>query len=141
MYTGVVDQKCIRNFCRSIGYPIGAPYKLYEYNQDTIKQVLSDRITPQILSLGVFINVFNEYHLRQTFVALDTISSMKMADLNSKPHGVQILRDLVDQAMGDRFYHPSVSAYHKLLRLDKFHNSTHRQIPSNGRSNTNQSGA
>ena len=85
-YTCVVDQNSIFVF-RSIGYPIGAQSKLYEYNQATINQVLANRITPQTQHIDVLINSINEYHLEQTFATVDTRSTMKLNDLNSKPHG------------------------------------------------------
>ena len=48
MYTDVVDKNWIIMFCRSIGYPIGDVSKLYEDNQATTKQVLDNKITPQV---------------------------------------------------------------------------------------------
>ena len=47
MYTGVLDQNWILILCRFISYTIGVPSKLYGDNQDTIKCVLSNIITPQ----------------------------------------------------------------------------------------------
>ena len=38
-------------------------------------------------------------------------------------------------------YPTSGSEYHKCICFDQFHNSTHRQMTSNGKSNTNQSDA
>ena len=59
MYTGVLDQNWIRDFFRSIGYPIGPPSKIYEDNQATIKIVLVDIITPQARLLGVLITAIH----------------------------------------------------------------------------------
>ena len=55
MYKGVLDQNWIRDFFRSIGYPIGPPSKVYEDNQATIKIVLAHIITPQCILLDVLI--------------------------------------------------------------------------------------
>ena len=50
---------------------------------------------------------------------------MQRADLNSKPHGGKILRDIIDRAIGFLFYLPTVSEHYKLLFLDKIKGSTH----------------
>ena len=63
MYTGILDQKWIRDFFRSIIYPIGLPSKLYEENQATIKIVLVDRITTQSRPLDVLVTALHELHL------------------------------------------------------------------------------
>ena len=44
---GVLNNKRIRKFYRSIGYTIRPPSKLYEDNQEIIKIDLEDRITKQ----------------------------------------------------------------------------------------------
>ena len=87
MHIGLLDQNFIRNFFRSIGYPIGPPSKLYPYNQATIKIFLADRITPQARPLGGLITDIHKFHLRKTFDMVDTRSNMQLSDLNSKPHG------------------------------------------------------
>ena len=58
MYTGVLDQNWIIELFISIGYPIGNSSKLYEDNQETIKRLLADRITPQDIPLDVLISVY-----------------------------------------------------------------------------------
>ena len=63
MYTGVLDLNCVRNFFRLIGYPIRPPSKLYEDNQETIKIVLVEIITPQARNLDVLITALRELHL------------------------------------------------------------------------------
>ena len=65
MYTGVLDQNCIRDFFISIGYLIGPPSKLYEDNQATIKIVLADRITHQARTIDFLITSLHELHLRK----------------------------------------------------------------------------
>ena len=55
MYKGVLDQNWIRDFFRSIGYPIGPPSKLYQDILATIKIVLAHIITPQHIPLDVLI--------------------------------------------------------------------------------------
>ena len=67
MYTGVLYQNCIRNFYRSIGYPIGLPSKLYKDIQATIKRVLADRISPQARPLDVLITALQNLCLQNTF--------------------------------------------------------------------------
>ena len=63
IYTGVLDQNWIRDFFRSIGYPIVLPSKLYEDNQAKIRIVLADRITPQAINIDVLITDLHELHL------------------------------------------------------------------------------
>ena len=46
MYTGILDQNWIRNFYRSIGYPIGTPSNIYKDQQAKNKRVLVEIITP-----------------------------------------------------------------------------------------------
>ena len=63
IYTGVLDQKCIREFFRSIGYTIWPSSKLYEDNQATIKRVMADRITLKARPIGVLITDLHELHI------------------------------------------------------------------------------
>ena len=100
MYKGVLDQNWIRDFFRSIFYPIEAPTKLYEYNQATIKGVLADIITTQPRPLDVLIPDLHELHLRKIFEMVNTRSNMQLVDLNSKPHGGKGLRNTTDSAIG-----------------------------------------
>ena len=74
MYTGVTDQNWIRNFFRSIDYPIRPPPILYQDNQATIKKFLADRITPQDRTLDFLITALYELHIRKTFEIMDTRS-------------------------------------------------------------------
>ena len=67
MYTGVLDQNCIRELFIPTGYPIGPPSKIYEDNQATIKRVLADIITPQAKPLNVLITSLYEINLRKKF--------------------------------------------------------------------------
>ena len=60
----MLDQNWIRDFFRSIGYPIGAPSKLYEDNQAKIERVMADIITPQDRPIDVKITALHELHLR-----------------------------------------------------------------------------
>ena len=126
------------NVCRSIGYIIGAPKQLYKNNQSTIKQVPVNRITPQARYINILITDLHKYHLRQTFVTVDTISNTQLDDLNYKTQEVQILIYLVDQFICACFYLSSVSENHTPLHLDQLHNYTHRKMPSDGKSNKNQ---
>ena len=59
------------------------------------------------------------------------LSSMQLDDLNSKPYGGKGLRDIIEGAIGVCFCPPPESEHYTLLRLDRFHVSTHYQTPSN----------
>ena len=109
MYKVLLDKNWIRNFFISIGYSIGIPSKLYEYNQSTIKIVLVDIINPQSRPLDVLVNDLHEIHLRKIFETVDTRSNMQLDDLNSNPRGGKSLRDIIDRAILDRLYPPTVS--------------------------------
>ena len=83
------------------------------------------------MPLDVLITTLHDLHLRKKFDKVDTRSKMQLANLNSKFHGVKILRDIIDCAIGVRFYPPPGSEYYKLICLDRFHGSTCHQTPSN----------
>ena len=53
---------------------------------------------------------------------------MQLSDLNSKPHGGKILRDIADRAIGVRFYSTPGLEHYKPLRLDRFCGSTHINV-------------
>ena len=125
MHTGVLDKNWIRNFFRSIGYPIGPPSKLYEHKQASITIVLVDRITPQSRPLDVLINDFHELHLSKIFDMVDIISNMGLDNLNYKPHGGKSHINIIDCAIGSRFYPPTGSEQYKLIHLDQFHGTSH----------------
>ena len=82
MYTGLLDQNWIRDFFRSIGYPIGPPSKNYQNNQATIKILMVDRITPQARPIDLLITALHEFSLRNTFEMMYTRSKMQLAYLN-----------------------------------------------------------
>ena len=69
--------------CSSTGYPIGDPYWLYKDNQE-IKWVLKNRITPEIQYVDFIFTVLHEHHQPDTH--------LKMDDCNSKSHGVKKLK-------------------------------------------------
>ena len=121
MYTGVLDQNWIRKFFRSIGYPIGPPSKIYEENQAKVRRVLVDRITPQSRTPDVLITYIHEIHIRKIFDMVDTRSNMKLANLNLKPHVRRMIRNIIDCAIGARFYNPPESEHYKLLCLNQFY--------------------
>ena len=100
MYIGVLDQNWIRDLFRSIGYPIGPPSKLYEDNQEKIKRVLADIITPQARPIDVLITDLHELHLGKKIEVVDTRSNMQLSDLNSKPHGGKSFRNIIVRAIG-----------------------------------------
>ena len=56
---------------------------------------------------------------------MDKISNMQLADLNYKPHGVKILRNIIDCAIGVRFYPPPGSLHYQKLSISQFHEPTH----------------
>ena len=67
IYTRVLYQNWIKNFYRSIGFPIGPPSKLYKDNQATIKRVLEEIITTQAIHLNVLISALHELHTSKKF--------------------------------------------------------------------------
>ena len=121
----MLDQNWIRNFFRSIGYPIGPPSKIYENNQVTIKRVLVYIITPQSIPIDVLINALHELHIGKLFDMVDTRSNMQLADLNSEPLDGKILRNIVDSAILSRFYPTPGLEHYKLLRLYQFSGTSH----------------
>ena len=118
-------QNWIRDFFRSIGYPIGPPSKLYKDNQEKIKIVLADIITPQAIHIDALITSLHELHLRKTFEMIDTRSNMQLADLNSKPHGRKIIRNFIDREIEAYFYPAPGSVHYRLICLYQFHGTTH----------------
>ena len=56
---------------------------------------------------------------------VDIRSNMQLADLNSKPNGRKSHRNIIDHAIGSRFYYPPGSVHYKLLLLEKFHGPSH----------------
>ena len=50
---------------------------------------------------------------------------MQHADLNSKPHGGKILRNIIDHAIDAQLYTPPGSLNYEILRLVQFHGPTH----------------
>ena len=139
MYTGVLDKNWIRNFYKSIGYPIGPPSKIYEDNQAIIKRVLAERITPQARPIDILITALHELHLRKTSEMLDTRSNMQLADLNSKPHSGKSLRYLIYCVFGVHLYPPPGLEQYKILFLYKFHGPPH--INDNHRKNNEKKSA
>ena len=128
MCIGVLDQNFIRNFYRSIGYTLVPSSNFYEENKATIKRVLEERITPQARSLDVLITDLHEHRLRKTFNIADTISNTQLTDLKSKRYGGQSLRDIIQCAISPWFYPSQGSDNHTLLRLEKFHVPTNREV-------------
>ena len=61
---------------------------------------------------------------------VDKGSKIQLDDLNSKHHGGKSIRDLIDHAIGVRFYTPPRSEHYKLIRLNRFHGLTHSQVKS-----------
>ena len=127
MYTGVLDNIWIIIFYLSIGYSIRPPSKLYEENKATIKRFLEDIITHQARPLCVLITALHEIHLLNKFDMAEKRSNMQLVDINYKHHGGKSLRDIIDRSIVFRFYPPPGSDHYKLLPLDRFHGSTHRQ--------------
>ena len=78
--------------------------KLYEDNQTTTKRVSEDRITPRS-DLLTSCSMLNTSFIK-IFEILETRSNMLLSDLNSKPHYVKSLRDIIYCVIGVRFYPP-----------------------------------
>ena len=95
MYTGVLDKNYIIKFYRSIGYPIGPPSNLYEYNHSTIKIVLEYRINPQPRPVNILITELHELHPYNKFVIVDKCSNMQL-----KASWKKFIRDLIDCVIG-----------------------------------------
>ena len=134
MQTGVLDQNWIRNFFRSIDYPIGLPSKIYKNSQETITIVLADRITPQARYLNILITALHELHLRKTFDMVDPRSNMHLANLNYKPHVGKSLINTIDCAISARFYPPPGPEHYKILCLYKCHEPSHINFDQNNKS-------
>ena len=115
IYTVVLDKNWIRKLYISIGYPIWPPSKLYENNQATIKRVLSDIITLQSRPLVVLVVILWEICLRKSLDMVDTRSNTQLSDINSKPRGGKIIRDIINQSIGVCFYPPPWSENYKLF--------------------------
>ena len=56
---------------------------------------------------------------------VDTRSNIQLANLNSKPRGGKIPRDILYHAIGFRFYPPPGSEHYKVLQLDQFYGPSH----------------
>ena len=50
---------------------------------------------------------------------------MQLSDLNSKPDCGKSLSNLIDRAIGFRFYPPTGLEHYKIVCLNNFHLSTH----------------
>ena len=49
---------------------------------------------------------------------------MQLAELNSKPHGGNILRNIIDPSIGVQLYPPPGSLHYQQLRIGQFHEPT-----------------
>ena len=65
---------------------------------------------------------------------VDTRSNMQLFDLNYKHHGRKSLQDIIDCAIGTRFYLPLGSLHYQLLPLGQFHEPTHINCEQNKKS-------
>ena len=81
---------------------------------------MEDRITPQARPLDVLITALCKFHLRKKIDMVDTRSNMQIYDLNYKPRGGNILRIIIDHAIGSQLYTPG-SVHYKLFFLGQFH--------------------
>ena len=79
----------------------------------------------QARPLDFLIIDLHELHLRKKIYMVDTRYNMKLADLNSKPHGGKSLRDVIDRTIGACLYPSPWSKYCKLLLLEQFHGPSH----------------
>ena len=83
----MLDKNWIRDFFKSIDYPIGTLSELYEDNQSTIEIVLEEIINPQDIPTEVPITYLHKLHSQKIFEIVDTRSNIQLVDLNYKPHG------------------------------------------------------
>ena len=58
----------------------------------------------QAINIDFLITDIHENYLCNIFDMMDSISNMKLSELNSKPHGIQSLRDIIDCSIGACFY-------------------------------------
>ena len=56
---------------------------------------------------------------------VDTRSNMQLSDLNYKPQIGKSLRNIIDRAIGTRFYTPPESLHYQLLFLGQFCGTDH----------------
>ena len=104
---------------------------MYKENQATIKRLLENRITNPVRQLDVLITTINDLHIHNTLDMLGTRSNIQFANINSKPHGRQSLRDIIDKTISVFFYTTLGSKHYNLLRLNRFHGYTHHQAQIN----------
>ena len=65
---------------------------------------------------------------------VDTRSNMQLADLDSKPYSGKSLQNIIDRAIGARFYPPPGSLLYQLICLGKCHGRTHTNFGKNKKS-------
>ena len=88
------------------------------------------------MTLKMIMTDNHENNPRKISDIVDTISNLQLDDLNSKPHGGPILRDLINRKIGARLYPPPGSIYHPLPCLENFYGPTHHETNSHDKSNT-----
>ena len=113
-----LQDRVVKHFSKIFTLPLSYLYTLSS-------RVLAYIITTQYRTINVLITDIHELHILKTFEMVDTRSNMQHSDLNSKPHGRIILRDLIDRAIGSCFYPPTGSEHYKLIQLDQFHGPSH----------------
>ena len=116
-----MDQNCIHNFCHSVGYPIEYLSQLHKDSHTIIKWFIIESIIPKAWHIRILVIALCEHHQRQTFCMVNMRSKLQLANLNTKTHGGQILRDLNDFMTGASFYPPQGSEHYKFLFLHKLH--------------------
>ena len=109
--------------------PLVTPLDLHQHFMDKTRlpsnlSYLKESHHNQDLSVSLSMP-FISIAFKKNFVTVDTRSNMQMSHLNLKPHRGQSRIDIIDRVIGTLFYPQSVSAHHKILRLDQFHNSSH----------------
>ena len=58
---------------------------------------------------------------------VDTISNVKLVDLNTKIHGGKSLGDLIDCTIGAHFKPLPGSYHHTIIHLENFHGTNNHQ--------------
>ena len=93
-----------------------------------------DIITPQDRPIYFLITDLRGIHLIKIFEMVDTRSNMQLSDLNSKPHGGKSLQNLINHAIGVRFYPLPGSLHYQQLHIGHFHEPTHTNCEQNKKS-------
>ena len=126
LQTGVKETISLRHLLTNLGLSIPKPTVTYEDNQATIRQVLANRLTPQVRHLDVLITWLNEQHLKGIFTPHYTKTTHMLADFNTKPTGGKHLHTQHQLIIGANDYPPSDTKHYYALDLHKYSTNNYR---------------